>query len=724
MHQPTPRNSVGRTCMVLTVFLCLHVVENRSSGQTTVMEYPITKQETQSDNYFGTHVPDPYRWLEDPDSPETIAWVESQNKVTDAFLNTIETRDQIRERVTELWNYQRFGTPTVEGGRYFFEQNDGLQNQNVLMVGVAVDAAPRVLLDPNEWSNDGTIDMASWVPSRDGKLLAYGVADGGSDWQTWQVLDVDSGTVLDDTIKWVKFSRVSWKDDSSGFFYSRYDEPVEGTEYTSSNYFQKLYYHSLGTSQSDDELVYKRDDEKEWGFDGIVTEDGNYLVIQVWKGTLRKNQVFYIDLLQSAIEVKELLSGFKAEYEFVGNEKTRFWFLTDDGAPMRRLIEIDVEHPEREDWRELVAESRQVIESASVVGEHFVLTFLADAHTRADLYDLAGKREHSIELPGIGTAGGFQGHRDSPETFFSFTSFTEPASIFRYEVDTATRTLFRRPDLKFDPDDFETEQVFYSSADGTKVPMFLCHRKGMVPDGDTPTILYGYGGFNISITPGFSVTALTWVEAGGMYAVANLRGGGEYGRRWHEAGMKHEKQNVFDDFIAAAEWLIDNRYTRPAKLASLGRSNGGLLVGATMIQRPDLFGAAVPGVGVMDMLRFHKFTIGHAWVSEYGSSDDAEEFKTLFKYSPVHALNPGTRYPATLVLTADHDDRVVPAHSHKFAATLQASQATGGPPCLIRIETRGGHGAGKPTTMKIEEAADILAFLDQILKGPFSEGAR
>ncbi|MBX9789081.1 MAG: prolyl oligopeptidase family serine peptidase [Pirellulales bacterium] len=684
------------------------------------IEYPAARRGDQADDYHGTRIADPYRWLEDPDSEETRAWVEAENKLTSAYLGKIPARDRLRTRLTELWDYEKVGVPVQRGGRYLFAKNDGLQNQSVLYVSTGLDAQghlakPRLLLDPNTLSTDGTVALSGYALSDDGRLLAYGLSSAGSDWQEWKVRDVDTGADRDDLLKWVKFSGAAWSADNAGFFYSRYDEPKEGTEFVGSNYFQKLYYHKLGTPQSDDVLVYERPDQKEWGFGGEVSEDGRYLVISVSHGTERKNDVFYKDLTDPQAKVVELLSAFDAQYVFLGNEGTTFWFLTDSGAPRYRVIAIALDQPQREHWRELVAEADAVLQSVSVVGDRFIADYLRDAHSQVRVFDLAGKAVRDIELPGLGSAGGFTGRRRDNETFYSFTSYTTPGTIYRYEIEPARTALVHQPKLLFDPADYETRQVFYTSRDGTRVPMFISAKRGLKQDGRNPTLLFGYGGFNISLTPSFSVSSLVWMEMGGIYAVPNLRGGGEYGREWHEAGTRDKKQNVFDDFIAAAEYLVRERYTSTDRLAISGRSNGGLLVGACLTQRPDLFGATLPGVGVLDMLRFHKFTIGWAWVSDYGSSDEPEDFRALVAYSPLHNIKPGTNYPPTLITTADHDDRVVPGHSFKFAAALQAAQQ-GPNPILIRIDVRAGHGAGKPTAKLIDEAADTLGFLTKALR--------
>ena len=705
------------TLVLLGLMIMVNVYEAMGQGSPSTLPavvYPETRKVEQVDDYHGTRIADPYRWLEDPDSENTEAWVESQNEVTQAFFETIQSRESIRERLGELWNYAKFGLPEKRAGRYFYEANDGLQNQALLYVSEGLNAKGRLLLDPNELAEDGTVDLASWEVSPNGEFVALAFASAGSDWREWRVLEVDSGEMLEDHVLWSKFSGASWAEDSSGFYYSRYAEPGEGETFTAANYFHKVYYHQVGTTQAADRLIYERSDEKEWGFDAQVTDDGRYLAMTVWKGTLSQNQFFYLDL-EGSRGVVELLTGFEAEYLFVGNEGSQFYFLTDHQAPMRRLIAIDVERPKPENWQEVVPEAEVVAQSVNLVGSHFLISYLKDAQSVVKVYGLDGGWIRDVEFPGIGSASGFAGRPDDPETFYSFQNFTTPSTIFQYNAETGKSQVFKQAEVAFDPSQFETRQVFYESKDGTRVPMFITVKKGLKLDGNRPTLLYGYGGFDISITPRFSVTNLAWVERGGVYAVANLRGGGEYGRDWHEGGMLDKKQNVFDDFIAAAEWLIDHDYTCPKKLGIHGRSNGGLLVGAVMCQRPDLLAAAVPGVGVMDMLRFHRFTIGYAWTSEYGCSDDAEQFKTLVAYSPVHNLKSETRYPATMVMTADHDDRVVPAHSHKFAATLQDCQADDGPPCLIRIETSGGHGAGKPTAMQIAESTDLLAFLSKAL---------
>ncbi|HEV3007157.1 MAG TPA: prolyl oligopeptidase family serine peptidase, partial [Pirellulales bacterium] len=613
------------------------------------LKYPAARRCDQVDDYHGTEVPDPYRWLEDPDSQESRAWIEAENKLTFGYLEAIPQREAIRDRLTKLWDFEKFGTPSVHGGRYFYSRNDGLQNQSVLYWAPSLDAEPQLLLDPNRLSEAGTVALSGGAVSDDGKWLAYGLASAGSDWQEWRVRDVATGKDLDDHLKWVKFSGASWTPDGKGFYYSRFDEPKPDQELTGQNYYQKLFWHVVGTDQTEDRLVYERPDEKEWGFHGQVTEDGRYLVITVTHGTERKNQLFYLDLSSPGAEVVELIRGFEARYDFLGNDGPTFWIRTDLDAPRNRVIALDLNAPEKADWKEVIAEADDVLEGAGLVGDCFFASYLHDAHSRVRRFDLQGRSLGDVELPGIGAAAGFGGRRDDRETFYAYTSFTTPTTIFRYDVAAGESTVFRRPKVAFDPDDYETNQVFYSSKDGTRVPMFITHRKGLKLDGQNPTLLYAYGGFDISITPSFSVGRIAWLEMGGVLAVPNLRGGGEYGRGWHEAGMKDKKQNVFDDFIAAAEWLIEKRYTSRAKLAINGRSNGGLLVGACLSQRPELYGAALPGVGVMDMLRFHKFTAGRFWVDDYGSADNPAEFKALLAYSPYQNLKKGTHYPATLV---------------------------------------------------------------------------
>lgn len=674
------------------------------------LSYPETAQDQQSDIYHGIEVKDPYRWLEDPDSEATRAWVAAQNKVTTDYLSQISSREDIKSRLTQLWNYEKYSSPFKRGDRYFYFKNDGLQNQNLLYTLDSLDAEPTVLLDPNSLSEDGTIALAGIAISENGQYLAYGLSTAGSDWVEYFVKDVTTGDQLSDQLKWIKFSGASWTKDHQGFFYSRYEEPNEATKLEDVNYFQKLYYHRLGTEQAEDLLIYERPEQKEWGFAGEVTEDGKYLIINVWQGTDRKNLVFYQDLSQPQSEVIELISEFEASYDVIDNDGDRLWLLTDLDAPRGRVIMIDLTNPDKAHWQEIIPESRETLRGVGLLNNQFVANYLKDARSQIKIFALDGSFIREVDLPGIGSAGGFAGKRFDSKTFYTFTSFTIPATIYSYDMVTGETKVFRQPQVDFNPEYYLTEQVFCPSKDGTAIPLFITYKKGIKLDGNNPCYLYGYGGFNVSLTPSFSVSNLVWLEMGGIYVMANLRGGGEYGEAWHQGGMKERKQNVFDDFIGAATWLIEHKYTRQEKLAIAGGSNGGLLVGACMIQRPDLFAAALPAVGVMDMLRFHKFTIGWAWCAEYGNPDHETDFKTLYSYSPLHNLKAGTAYPATMITTADHDDRVVPAHSFKFAAALQAAHE-GRNPVLIRIETKAGHGAGKPTTKIIEEVADKWAFL-------------
>jgi prolyl oligopeptidase len=679
------------------------------------MDYPHTTIVEQVDDYHGKAVSDPYRWLEDVDAPETLAWIEAQNRLTFSFLESIPQRPALQKRLAELWDFPRLAAPFKRGGCYFQFRNTGLQNQDVLFVMDSPETPGRMLLDPNQLSVDGTVALTGWVVSKDGSLLAYATSASGSDWQTWHVRRVDSGEDLPDRIEWSKFSRASWLPDSSGFYYSRYDAPAEGLAYTGANYHHKVYFHRLGTSQDEDRLVYHRPDEQEWGFDAEVSEDGRYLVFSVWQGTDTRNRVFYQDLSNGA-EVVELVPELEAGYHFVDNEGSVFYFRTDLGASRGRVIAIDVTNPQRDAWQTVIPESEDVVELARRSGDFFIGLYLHDAYHQLRLFTLAGEPSGEIELPGIGSIPAYGNepalhcNREDDEVFYAFHSFAVPPTVYRYDLQTRSSRLIAAPEIRFDFSPYITRQGFVASKDGTRVPLFLVHRKDIALDGSNPTLLYGYGGFNISLTPAFQISRLAWLEMGGVLAVACLRGGGEYGEEWHQAGMKGRKQNVFDDFIACAEHLIEHKVTSPARLAIQGGSNGGLLVGAAMTQRPELFAAALPAVGVMDMLRFHKFTIGWAWVSDYGSADNAEEFPYIFAYSPLHNLKPGTCYPATLVTTADHDDRVVPGHSFKFAAALQAAQGCSNP-TLIRIQTKAGHGYGKPTAILIAEQADIWAFL-------------
>ncbi len=675
------------------------------------MPHPHTHRGTVVDTYHGTEVADPYRWLESPDSDDTQAWVAAQNAVTNEFLAASPGRKWIKDRLTHLWNYGRVGVPVKKGDTYFFMKNDGLQDQAILYVTDDLNGDERVLLDPNDLSKDGTISLGEWFVSDDGRYLAWSTSDGGSDWRTWRIRHVRTGTDLDDVLRWSKFSTAGWTPDNRGFFYSRYDAPDDPLEQVNAN--QSLHYHRLGTSQTEDTLVYARPDEPTWGFNGLVTDDGDLGLVSVWRSTEPKNLLYTLDPRRGLNEPAPLIETWDAQYLPIGKRGRTLYLQTDLDAPRNRVIAIDLDNPGREHWRQVIPEGEHLLESASIIGDTLFLTRLVDAKNHIETADLAGNITGSVALPSIGAAGGFHSHPDATEAFYWFTSFTRPTTIFRYDLTTGKSEPFRAPQVDIDPNIYVTEQVFATSKDGTRVPIFLSYRKDMERKGNSPTVLYGYGGFNISITPAFSVKNVVWMDMGGVWASTNLRGGGEYGRDWHEAGTKERKQNVFDDFIACAEWLIDHNWTTPERMAIQGRSNGGLLVGATLLQRPDLFGAALPGVGVLDMLRYHHFTIGWAWASDYGTSDDAEMFCTLMTYSPVHNASPGS-YPATMVMTADHDDRVVPAHSYKFAAALQNGQQSEAP-ILIRIETRAGHGAGKSLSMVIDEATDEKAFLVRAL---------
>ena len=670
------------------------------------LTYPESKRVDQVDDYHGEKIADPYRWLEQLDSPDTKAWIEAQNKVTFAYLERIPQRGAYKERLTQLWNYERFGMPVKGGDRYFYTRNDGLQNQSVLYVADSLAGAPRVLLDPATLLADGTAALAAWIPSEDGKLLAYGIQEAGSDWEQWKVRDVTTGGDLAEQLKGIKWAAVAWAKDGSGFYYSRYDGGV--------NFFSKLFFHKLGTPQSEDSLIYENRDIKEWTFIPEVSQDGRYLIIFIWKGSDGTNQIYYKDLQKPNAPVVELIKGFDAAYSFVGNERGRFWIRTEAGAPLGRVVEVDTARPDRSQWKTVIPEAGDALQDVSLVGDRFFASYLKDASSQIRVFDLKGVPVREVALPGLGSAGGFNGQRGDAETFYAFLSFIQPPTIYRYDVRSGESTVFKQPQLKFNAADFETQRVFVTSKDGTKVPMFVTHRRGMKLDGNNPTIMYGYGAFRISLTPRFSPETVAFLEQGGVYAQPSLRGGFEYGEAWHQGGMFDRKQNVFDDFIASAEWLIANKYTQPSKLAIRGGSNGGLLVGAVMTQRPELFGAALPAVGVMDMLRFQHFSINWTLAAEYGSSDKPDQFRYLRAYSPLHNLKPGTKYPPTLITAGDHDDRLPPIHSYKFAATIQHDQA-GDAPVLIRIDTRTGHGMGRPIAKEIDLAADSLAFIHQSL---------
>ena len=697
-----------------TLLLAALVMTSLLDAQS--ITYPPARKSDVVDDYHGTKVADPYRWLEDVDSPETHAWVEAENRVTFAYLEQIPERERIRKRLTALWDYPKYGAPFKKGGRYFFFKNSGLQNQAVLYTQRSLTGEPEVLLDPNALSADGTVALSILAFAEDGRTMVYGTSGSGSDWQEFRVRDVTTKQDKSDHLKWIKFSGAAWTHDGAGFFYSRYPEPAAGVDpLLDVNHNQKVYYHKLGTDQSADRLIYERPDHPDWGFGVEVSADGRYAVYTVWLGTDRRNRIYYQDLgapnaPKLDAPVVRLLDAFDASYGFVGNNGPVFFFQTDNAAPRSRIVAVDTRNPDARSWRELVPQAADPIEGSQIVHNTFVIRYLHDAASVLRLFALDGRPAGDVKLPTLGSIASVTGEPKDDEMFYAFTSFLYPTTIFRHDFKTGQSSVFKAPEISFDASSYETVQVFYRSKDGTRAPLFLTYKKGLKRDGQNPTYLYAYGGFNVNMTPGFSIGVLAWLEMGGVYAQAVLRGGSEYGEEWHQAGMLERKQNVFDDFIAAAEYLIAEGYTSPPKLAIGGGSNGGLLIGAVLNQRPELFGAALPAVGVMDMLRFHKFTIGWAWVTEYGSADSVAQFPALYRYSPIHNMKPGTKYPPTLVTTADHDDRVVPGHSFKYAATLQATQA-GPAPVLIRIETKAGHGAGKPTAKIIEEQTDRWAFL-------------
>ena len=701
------------------------------------LEYPPTSRGPVVDDYHGTKVADPYRWLEDTDSAETAAWVQAQNRVSLPFLKGLPTREQFHKRLTELWNYERYGVPARKAGRLFFRRNDGLQNQAVLFVQDAPEAAPRVLLDPNTLSKDGTVSLTDFAVSPDGAHVAYGLAEAGSDWNELRVLDVATGKGTADALKRVKFSGLSWSRNGKGFFYSRFPEPPKslppGSVFEELAH-QKLYYHRLGTAQAEDVLIYERPDQPGWFISGEVSDDGRYLWISLSAGTDSDNALYYLDLGAGGEtrldgKVTPIVDQIESQYEPLGNDGTLVYVLTTHKAPKKKIIGIDLRAPQRKQWLTLVPEGPDAIHDALIAGRQFVVVSMHDAHERLLRYSLRGKALEPLPMPGLGSVTAtpeaglhISGDAGSPELFYSYTDYSHPPQNQRCDLVKGSCEIFQPVKLAFNPDDYTTEQVFYKSKDGTRVPMFVSYRKGFDRKaGPRPTLLHGYGGFESSQVPSFAretlaLPALAWMEQGGIYAVANLRGGGEYGKAWHEAGIKEKRQNVFDDFIAAAEHLIKQGYTTTPQLAIHGRSNGGLLVGVVVNQRPDLFGAAVADVGVMDMLRFHKFTVGAHWVDDYGSSDDRKGFKYLYKYSPYHNIKPGTKYPAVLTTTADHDDRVVPGHTFKYIAALQAAQA-GDKPVIVRIDVKAGHGGGKPTGLLINEVADRLAFITEFTKG-------
>ncbi len=677
------------------------------------LDYPVSQRGSHVDTYHGVEVPDPYRWLEDDvrESAQVRAWVTAQNELTFGYLAALPQRESLKERLTELWDYEKYGTPFKRGGRYYLAKNDGLQNHFVIYVMDSLDGPRRVLLNPNLWSEDGTVALGGMAFSHNGQYVAYGIQEAGSDWRTWKVRDIETGADLPDTLRYLKFTDVAWAPDSEGLYFGKYPDPDPNDQFQALNQNMRVMLHRLGTDQSEDEVVFARPDEPDWGYGVQVTDDGRYLVNTIWVGTDPKYRVMVKDLRAERAAWTDLIDTFENDFTFIDNVGPLFYFLTDAQAPRGRVIALDIRQPQPEAWQEIIPEMDDPLQGVNLVQDLLICTRLKDVVTQVTLHDLQGKPVREVELPGVGTASGFMGKREDVETFYRFESYAVPPSIYRYDMKTGQSTLFERSRVDMTPEAYVTRQVFFHSPDGTRVPMFVTHKKDLVHDGNNPTLLYGYGGFNISLEPYFSLKAFAWMEMGGVYAVANLRGGGEYGKAWHEAGKKTHKQNVFDDFIAAAQTLIDQKITSPAKLAIHGGSNGGLLVGACMAQRPDLFAVAVPAVGVMDMLRFDAFTAGRFWTDDYGSAQDSPEmFDYLRGYSPYHSLAPDTDYPATLVITADTDDRVVPGHSFKFAAELQRCHS-GRDPVLIRIETRAGHGSGKPTHMIIEEIADMYAFL-------------
>ena len=685
---------------IIGVLLLLMISSNY--GQ---LKYPETKKIEVVDDYFGTKVTDPYRWLEDDNSGETENWVIEQNKVTDKYFSNISFRDKLKDRFEKLYNFPKYGAPFRAGDKYYFFKNDGLQNQSVMYVKDNLDGEAKVFFDPNKLSVDGTVSLATFAFSKDGKTFAYATASGGSDWNEYFLMDVESGKKLLDHLKWIKFSGMAWKD--NGFFYSRFPEPT-GSELSTKNQFSKVYYHKIGDDQSKDVVIYEDPTKPDRGFSAGTTEDERFLIIYFSEGT--SNNGFLVkDLSDPNSKFISIVDDLNNNYGVVDNIRDKLLVQTDYNASNYKLIMIDPKNPARENWKDVIPEKKDVLQGIQILGGKIIATYMQDAANHAYFYNIDGTLDNEINLPTLGSVG-FSGRREDNIAFYSFTSFTFPSTIYKLDINTKKSELYQQIELDFDFDNYETRQVFYQSKDGTKVPMFIVHKKGLKLDGNNPTYLYSYGGFNISMNPSFSTSRLMFLENGGVYAMPNIRGGGEYGEAWHKAGMLDKKQNVFDDFIAAAEYLITEGYTSPSKLACAGGSNGGLLIGAVINQRPDLFKVAIPQVGVMDMLRFHKFTIGYYWAVEYGSSDDAEQFKYLYKYSPLHNIKSGLSYPATLVTTADHDDRVVPAHSFKYIATLQ-EHYNGENPVLIRIETKAGHGAGKPTSKVIEEVADLWGFV-------------
>ena len=671
--------------------------------------YPQAKTVDVVDTQFGVPVADPYRWLENDvrNDPQVEAWVTAENKVTDAFLAKLPLRESFKQRMTALYDYERYGLPVKRGNRYFYSHNTGLQNQSVLFYRDGLSGEPKQLIDPNGWSKDGATALAEWTPSEDGKLLAYSIQDGGTDWRTVKVMDVATGKIRADELKWLKYGgNVSWAKDGSGFYYSRYPAPAAKTTFQNATLNHKVYFHKLGTSQAADRLVYATPADPKLSHYAGMSDDGHWLVISTSLAG-DENDVHVIDLRRPGAKPIAMFTGLKNQWNYVGNEGSRFFFATDKDAPLKQVVAADA--IKRIAPVTIIPEGKQALDNVSLIGGRLIASYLVDAKSEAHLYGLDGKQLTTIALPGIGTVGGFGGKQDDPETFFAFTSFNRPTTVYRYDTSNGQASVWASPKLTFDPDSISVEQRFYASKDGTKVPMFIVRKKGSTAP--APTMLYGYGGFNISVTPSFSPANVAWVEKGGTFVVANIRGGSEYGNPWHDAGRLANKQNVFDDFIAAGEYLKANGISSPHGLSAIGRSNGGLLIGAVTNQRPDLFDAVAPGVGVMDMLRFDKFTAGRYWVDDYGHPDKEADFKTLLAYSPYHNIKGGKAYPPLIAVTADTDDRVVPGHSFKYIAKLQNTADTGTAPHLIRIDTRSGHGSGKPITKIIEEYSDVYSFL-------------
>jgi prolyl oligopeptidase len=679
--------------------------ETRQNDRISHLPYPNTRMDSTQDNYFGTIVKDPYRWLENDTSAGVMNWVQEENKVTMDYLSKIPFRDKIRKRLEEIWNYERYSVPFKEGNSFYFYKNNGLQNQSVLYT-IGENGSENEFFDPNKLSREGTVALGVVAFSKDGSKMGYAINRAGSDWQEIYVYDAEKHTNLSDSLQWVKFSDIAWQ--GNGFYYSRFDKPSTGSAMTSQNQNQKVYFHKIGTPQSADKLIYSDPQHPLRGFGAGTTEDEHFLLIYGSEGAATGNSLYYRDLQKPGQEIKKVFDGFEYNYTVIDNIGSKLLVMTNKNAPRYQLVMVDPANPAEENWTTVIPEGKNVLQSVTRAGGKLFAIYMQDAANHLYQYDESGKLEHEVNLPAIGTVSGISGKPDAKDIFYIFTSFTFPTTVYKYEVASGKSDIWKQPSVKFNPADYETRQVFYTSKDGTKVPMFIVHKKGLKMDGNNPTYLYGYGGFDISLNPSFSVSRLILLENGGVFAMPSLRGGGEYGEEWHKAGMLEKKQNVFNDFIAAAEYLIANKYTSSEKLAIAGGSNGGLLVGATMTQRPDLMKVAFPAVGVLDMLRYHKFTIGHAWSPEYGSSDSAEQFKYLIKYSPLHNVH-DTTYPATLITTADHDDRVVPAHSFKFAATLQKHNK-GDNPILIRIDHNAGHGAGKPTQKQIDEWTDIWSF--------------